>query len=179
MLTVLAMGDSMMYARYKWVTVLVSATVLCSLCVPGSAQIILSGQTPSQNLALAAASEHAPGNMVGAGLARAAAAVNQPGQVIEITETERPMSFREHFQSQAFNSVVQELMDAINYLINRILERAGLGTYTPTDPDSSTNGDGTDGADDTTDGDQSGNGADSTDGDGGRRPGGRAKAAAL
>jgi hypothetical protein len=169
----------MMSARHKGLTVLASATVLCLLCVPGSAQIILSGQTPSQNLALAVASEHAPGNMVSAGLARAAAAVRQPGQVFEITETERSMSFGEHFQSQALVGVVQELMDTINYLISRILERAGLSTDTSTDPDSSTDGDGTDGGDDATDGDASGDDTDSTDGDGGRRPGGRVKRAAL
>jgi hypothetical protein len=131
---------------------------------PASAQTIKTGRTAFENLAASYAPERAPGAMVDAGFARAQASADAAWRQVTapgITVPENPIEPFDQFIVDALTTIVEQLLNTINFLGNRLLARAGLMPLLPPetffpDADSSTNGDGS--------GDSSDGSGDSTDG---------------
>lgn len=107
------------------------------------------GQYASDNVSGGAIAARAPGNMVGAGVARVQEAANFARGGVEIVETSRPMSPRAVFLVEAIEILFDQLNSTLLYLGNILLQRAGLPPLvpqvpTPTTPDTTDTTDTTD-----------------------------------
>ena len=89
------------------------------------------GQHASDNVSGGAIAARSPGNMVGAGVARAHEAADFARAGIEIVETTRPMSPRATFLVEAIEIVFEQLNQTLLYLGNILLQRAGLPPLVP------------------------------------------------
>lgn len=121
--------------RTSWTLVLAVGTVLVwnttarpQTTPPG---VPTRGQHASDNVNGGALSGWAPGDMVGAGVARAQAAANFARGGIEITETSRPTSPRAVFLSDAVKIIFDQLNSALLLLENTLRLRAGLPPLVP------------------------------------------------
>lgn len=96
-------------------------TVIC--LAPAEAQVITSGQNPLDNAAAAGA--RAPGDMVIAGVAQAAAFANAGRAGVEITETTRPTSVRAQALADSIAILFEQLNQAIAAFQSLLLLRSG------------------------------------------------------
>ena len=160
-------GHTLM-TKTKFMTVLMIAAAGPAFSAPANAQSIMTGRTAFDNLSGSYASERVPGAMVAAGFGRAQAAADAGRAQVhspDITETEPPTSIRDEFMVGALQTVIEQLMNTLMFLGNRLLARAGLMDLLPPEtffPDAGTGGGGGS-ADDGTDSSDSGTGSDGSD----------------
>lgn len=98
--------------------------MLPAMSLPAAGQTLIDGGFADNNVSGGAVANRAAGNMVSAGIARAAARANDILSRNDIVETERPLSVRDAFLIDALEIIFDQIAIAID-LLDAVLQARG------------------------------------------------------